>query len=175
VLAVVVIEKAVIYTARLHEVQKYCSLTNHMWDGFWCLANRRAFERLPPDAQEVVARELDRRQRAELLTAGTAALFLLLLLPPAGAYAQDEGDIETPALGWSNIVRAAALPAGCLMMLLSCATRMLRRKVTDILPVVATLLGVALAAHPCRRLAAKPIVDAEMGPRTSAPNREATR
>ena len=35
---------AIIATAKLYEVQKYCSLTNHMWDGFWFLANRRAWE-----------------------------------------------------------------------------------------------------------------------------------
>ena len=51
---------AIIHTARLYEVQKHCSLTNHMWDGYWFLANRRAFERLPKDAQEVVAREINR-------------------------------------------------------------------------------------------------------------------
>ena len=51
---------AVIETAKLYEVQKYCSMTNHMWDGFWFLANRRAFDRLPADAQAVVARELNR-------------------------------------------------------------------------------------------------------------------
>ncbi len=51
---------AVIETAKLYEVQKYCSLTGHMWDGFWMLANRRAFARLPPDAQTIVARELNR-------------------------------------------------------------------------------------------------------------------
>jgi tripartite ATP-independent transporter DctP family solute receptor len=28
---------AIISTAKLYEVQKYCSLTNHMWDGFWFL------------------------------------------------------------------------------------------------------------------------------------------
>jgi tripartite ATP-independent transporter DctP family solute receptor len=38
---------ALISTAKLYEVQKYCSLTNHMWDGYWFLANRRAWERLP--------------------------------------------------------------------------------------------------------------------------------
>ena len=32
-------------------------LTNHMWDGFWLLANRRAFDKLPADAQAVVNRE----------------------------------------------------------------------------------------------------------------------
>ncbi len=33
---------AVISTTKFWEVQKYCSLTNHMWDGYWFLANRRA-------------------------------------------------------------------------------------------------------------------------------------
>ena len=51
---------AVIETAKFYEVQKYCSMTNHMWDGYWFLANRRAFDRLPPASQEVVARELNR-------------------------------------------------------------------------------------------------------------------
>ena len=40
---------ALISTAKLYEVQKYCSLTNHMWDGFWFLANRRAWQALPED------------------------------------------------------------------------------------------------------------------------------
>jgi len=50
---------AVIATAKLYEVQKYCSLTNHMWDGFWFLANRRAWERLPEDLRAVVARHIN--------------------------------------------------------------------------------------------------------------------
>ena len=48
-----------ISTARLNEVQRFCSLTNHMWDGFWFLANRRAWERLPADMREIVARHID--------------------------------------------------------------------------------------------------------------------
>ncbi len=28
---------ALISTAMLYEVQKYCAMTNHMWDGYWCL------------------------------------------------------------------------------------------------------------------------------------------
>ncbi|TDH58934.1 TRAP transporter substrate-binding protein [Dankookia rubra] len=47
---------AIISTAKLYEVQRYCSLTNHMWDGFWMLANRRAWAALPKDAQEIVAK-----------------------------------------------------------------------------------------------------------------------
>jgi tripartite ATP-independent transporter DctP family solute receptor len=50
---------AIISTAKLNEVQKYCSLTNHMWDGFWFLANRRAWERLPDDVRAIVAKHVN--------------------------------------------------------------------------------------------------------------------
>jgi tripartite ATP-independent transporter DctP family solute receptor len=50
---------AVISTAKLYEVQKYCSLTNHMWDGFWFLANRGAWERLPETTRSIVAKHVD--------------------------------------------------------------------------------------------------------------------
>ena len=47
---------SIIEIAKLYEVQKYCSSTNHMWDGFWMLANAAAWQRLPADLQEIVAR-----------------------------------------------------------------------------------------------------------------------
>ncbi len=50
---------SLIQIAKLYEVQKYCSLTSHMWDGFWMLANARSFNRLPKDVQAIVARELN--------------------------------------------------------------------------------------------------------------------
>jgi TRAP-type transport system periplasmic protein len=50
---------AIISTAKLYEVQKYCSLTNHMWDGYWFLANQRAWGRLPDDVRGVVARNIN--------------------------------------------------------------------------------------------------------------------
>jgi TRAP-type transport system periplasmic protein len=50
---------ALISAAKLYEVQKYCSLTNHMWDGFWFLANRRAWQSLPDDIKTVVARNIN--------------------------------------------------------------------------------------------------------------------
>jgi tripartite ATP-independent transporter DctP family solute receptor len=56
--------------AKLYEVQKYCSLTNHMWDGYWCLANTKAFERMPKNLQEVVAANINQaalEQRKENL------------------------------------------------------------------------------------------------------------
>jgi tripartite ATP-independent transporter DctP family solute receptor len=51
---------AVIDTAKLYEVQKYLSLTNHMWDGYWFLANRRALEKLPADLQTLVQTEFNK-------------------------------------------------------------------------------------------------------------------
>jgi len=62
----------IISTAKLYEAQRYCSLTNHMWDGWWLLINRRAWERLPQSIQEIVSRNLNaaalaqRRDVAEL-------------------------------------------------------------------------------------------------------------
>ncbi len=60
---------AIISTAKLYEVQKYCSLTNHMWDGFWFLANRRAWEALPDDVRTVVAKHVNdagEKERADV-------------------------------------------------------------------------------------------------------------
>src|SRR3978361_2179192 len=50
---------AIISTAKLYEVQKFCSLTNHMWDGFWFLANRRAWEKIPDDVRAIVAKNIN--------------------------------------------------------------------------------------------------------------------
>jgi tripartite ATP-independent transporter DctP family solute receptor len=50
---------SLIQIAKLYEVQKYCSMTSHMWDGFWMLANKRGFQSLPKDSQAIVAKELN--------------------------------------------------------------------------------------------------------------------
>ncbi|RVU14310.1 TRAP transporter substrate-binding protein [Methylobacterium oryzihabitans] len=49
-----------IESGKLYEVQKYVSETNHIWDPFWIVANRRALGKLPEALQEIVRRELDR-------------------------------------------------------------------------------------------------------------------
>jgi tripartite ATP-independent transporter DctP family solute receptor len=56
---------AIVATAKLYEVQKYCSLTNHMWDGFWFLANRPAWEAVPQDMRDIVAKNLNEAGLAE--------------------------------------------------------------------------------------------------------------
>ena len=48
-----------INTEMIYEVQKYCSLTNHMWDGFWFLVNRRLWQGLPADLREIVSTHIN--------------------------------------------------------------------------------------------------------------------
>ena len=80
------------------------------------------------------------QRRAEALAVGAAGLFLLLVLPHAVEYAQDEYYIETPALGWSNMIRAGAIPVGLALMLASAAVRLFRHRLADLLPVAVALL-----------------------------------
>jgi tripartite ATP-independent transporter DctP family solute receptor len=56
---------AIINTGKLYEVQKFCSMTNHMWDGFLFLANAKAFQALPPDVREVITRNFNAAALAE--------------------------------------------------------------------------------------------------------------
>ncbi|MBE7197076.1 MAG: TRAP transporter substrate-binding protein [Parafilimonas terrae] len=56
---------AIISAAKLFEVQKYCSLTNHMWDGWWFLMNRRAWGQLSPDLQETFSRVINAAAMAQ--------------------------------------------------------------------------------------------------------------
>jgi tripartite ATP-independent transporter DctP family solute receptor len=49
---------AIIDVARLYEVQKYLSVTNHMWSAFHFLGNMEAWNALPRDIQSVVEKNL---------------------------------------------------------------------------------------------------------------------
>eukprot|EP01037_Dinobryon_pediforme_P005461 gene5461-5517_t len=51
---------AIIESGKLYEVQKYLSVTNHMWDGFWLLANKKAMDALPAADRAIVEREFNR-------------------------------------------------------------------------------------------------------------------
>jgi len=59
----------IINSGRLFEVQKYVSNTNHMWDGYWIVANNAAFNALPPNLRVIVEQQLRTavmNQRAEI-------------------------------------------------------------------------------------------------------------
>jgi TRAP-type transport system periplasmic protein len=57
---------------KFYEVQKYCSLTNHFWDGFWIIANSKSMDALPPDLRQLV--DSNFAQAALLQRADMAAL-----------------------------------------------------------------------------------------------------
>jgi len=50
---------AAIWTMRVFEVQKYISLTGHMWDGYWLLVNAKAWQALPEDLRTLAAKHLN--------------------------------------------------------------------------------------------------------------------
>lgn len=55
----------VIDTAKLYEVQKYLSLTNHMWDGYWFLTSQRVWSRLPKEVQTVIEKHINQASMIE--------------------------------------------------------------------------------------------------------------
>ena len=42
---------ALIESAKFFEVQKFCSLTNHAWDGFWLISSGKVWKTIPKDVQ----------------------------------------------------------------------------------------------------------------------------
>ena len=60
---------AIEMTFRLYEVQKYLSVTNHMWSNFWTVVNADSYKALSPDLQKLLRSTINaagRRQRAEM-------------------------------------------------------------------------------------------------------------
>ncbi len=49
----------IVDTAKLYEVQKFCSLTSHVWDGFWLVANLRKWNALPEDLRQLASTTFD--------------------------------------------------------------------------------------------------------------------
>nr|WP_170181418.1 TRAP transporter substrate-binding protein [Lampropedia puyangensis] len=111
---------AVISTLKLYEVQKYCTMTNHMWDGFWLLANKRNFDALPEDIQATVQKHLNAgamAERSDLVELNTSLRQQLTdkgmtfaeanvaeyqaKLRDAGFY--DEWRKKFPAAGWEQL------------------------------------------------------------------------
>jgi tripartite ATP-independent transporter DctP family solute receptor len=59
----------IIQVAKLYEVQKNCAVSNHIWDGFWFIANGRAWNALPADVKTIVSDAINEagvRQRADI-------------------------------------------------------------------------------------------------------------
>ena len=56
---------AVIELFKLYEVQKYVSMTNHLWSGFNLIANLKTWNSLPEDARRAIARNAAKFARAQ--------------------------------------------------------------------------------------------------------------
>jgi tripartite ATP-independent transporter DctP family solute receptor len=63
---------ALIESAKFYEVQKFCSLTNHAWDGFWLLSSARIWKTIPQDSQQIMKKHFNAaavRQRDDIVKA----------------------------------------------------------------------------------------------------------
>jgi tripartite ATP-independent transporter DctM subunit len=83
------------------------------------------------------------RAVADVLAVALPVLFVACVFSAALDYADDQSFIETPALGWSGLVRAAALPAGFGLIAIAGVAELLRHRVRDL--VLAALVLAALA------------------------------
>ncbi len=94
------------------------------------------------------------RALADTLAVAAPCLFLAMIIGPALDFMQDQNFIETPALGWPDSVRAAAVPTGCALMLILCVLRLLQHRLRDVLACGAVLGAIAAGLW----LSAGPIV-----------------
>jgi tripartite ATP-independent transporter DctM subunit len=79
------------------------------------------------------------RAPAEALAVLTPLLLLGFLISPALDYMTDQSFIETPALGWSDALRAAAVPVGFGLMMAISVLRLGQLRARDVAGVAAVL------------------------------------
>lgn len=91
----------------------------------------------------------------DVFALAAALAFLLFVVTPAYEFARDEVVISTPALDISNAWRAAAVPVGSALMILTALLRLVRvgdwRLVIGAVALVAAVVGVVLALGPVLR------------------------
>ena len=92
------------------------------------------------------------RPLLEALALTASIAFLLMIIPHAVEYAEEENFIVTPALGISNAWRAGAIPVGVALMLAAAAFRLARfrdwKPVLTAVAVTAVLVGLFWLAGP---------------------------
>lgn len=113
----------VVDSFKFYEVQKFCTLTSHTWDGWVPVANRAAWERLPEDLRRVVSRNFlkaaiqqrkDIAAQSAIVKAGLEKKGMQFHTPAPGAfqavlrgtnfYSQWKGRIGSD--GWAVLERA---------------------------------------------------------------------
>jgi len=92
------------------------------------------------------------RALLDLVAVAAALAFLLLILAPSWDYASEERFVSTAALEIPNVWRAAAMPAGALLMIAVTLLRLIRqaqwRATAQALLLVAAIVGALLLLQP---------------------------
>jgi tripartite ATP-independent transporter DctM subunit len=83
----------------------------------------------------------------EAVGAAAPAVFLLLILGPAYNFTEDQTFVHTPALGLNDAFRAAALPAGVVLMLLASLVRSIDRGWRDLILALAVIAVLACVLY----------------------------
>ncbi|WP_449413256.1 TRAP transporter large permease [Pandoraea soli] len=96
-----------------------------------------------------------RRAFLDVLAIATPLAFLLLFMPSAYDFAADQAFITTPALEIADSWRAAAIPVGCALMVLTALLRLVRhgnlRMVVTAAVTIGAIVGALLLAQPVLR------------------------
>lgn len=88
---------ALIQGGKLYEVQKHCTLSRHMWEGWYTIVANRTWRRLPDDLKTIVASNLEKGATAQRqasanldasLQADLTAKGLTFVTPDANAFRQ---------------------------------------------------------------------------------------
>jgi len=56
---------SLLYAMKLYEINKYMTMTNHMWDCYWILGNLRMWNALPKDLQQIISEEFTKSALAQ--------------------------------------------------------------------------------------------------------------
>jgi len=56
---------SLLYAMKLYEINKYMTMTNHMWDCYWILGNLRLWNGLPKDLQQIISEEFTQSALAQ--------------------------------------------------------------------------------------------------------------
>jgi TRAP-type transport system periplasmic protein len=95
---------------KLYEVQKYISLTNHMWSGFNLIANLKMWQGLPADVQRIIERNAEKyvklqRQDTDTMNHDLAPRLtqrgMMINQPDAASFRARLGDYYSR---WKNII-----------------------------------------------------------------------
>jgi tripartite ATP-independent transporter DctP family solute receptor len=104
---------ALIDSAKFYEVQKYLSLTNHSWDGFWGIASARVWKTVPKELQEVMQKHLNsaaKEQRDDIVAAN--AEYRKNLESKGLAFNETKADVFQAALAKTSFYKDAKAKFG---------------------------------------------------------------